>query len=174
MQHVARLTDAALLAGGEGFGAGILTVDIHIRAGRLTRRQAAGEVAVGWALQGCGGEGEVRGEERRSEQAEATDTTLEQPRDGGVSPFCYPFVKYLVMENFVPSVKERQTGWLGAERRLCGYEWCRSYRGAELVHPTHSGLLSLQEMDSACSSGRHARSCGHTHSLTDTNTRNQK
>ena len=55
-QHVARLTDTALLAGGEGFGAGFLTADIHIRAGRLTRRKAVGEVAVGWALQVCGGE----------------------------------------------------------------------------------------------------------------------
>lgn len=51
MQHVARLTDAALPAGGESVGAGSLTVDIRIRAGGLTRRQAAGEVAVGWALQ---------------------------------------------------------------------------------------------------------------------------
>lgn len=56
MQHVARLTDAALLARGDRVGAGFLTVDIRIRAGGLTRRQAAGEVAVGWALQSCGGE----------------------------------------------------------------------------------------------------------------------
>lgn len=56
MQHVARLTDAAFLAGGGGFGAGFLTVDIHVRAGRLTRRKAVGEVAVGRALQSCGRE----------------------------------------------------------------------------------------------------------------------
>lgn len=78
MQHVARLTDAALPAGRGGFGAGFLTVDIHIRAGRLTRRKAVGEVAVGWALQSCEGE-RVRLGEHRPEQAEATDTTLERP-----------------------------------------------------------------------------------------------
>lgn len=56
IQEVARLTEAALLAGGRDFGAGLLTAAIQVGTGRWTGGKAAGEVAVSWALQSCGGQ----------------------------------------------------------------------------------------------------------------------
>ena len=55
-QHIVRFTDTALLAGGGGFGAGASTEAIWVRAGRQAGGKAAGEVAVSWALQSCGGQ----------------------------------------------------------------------------------------------------------------------
>lgn len=50
-QHIARLTDAALLASGGDFGTGSLTEAIRVHAGRQTKGKAVSEQAVGWALQ---------------------------------------------------------------------------------------------------------------------------
>lgn len=49
-QHIARLTEAALLAGRD-FRAGSLTAAIRVKAGRLTGGKAVREVAVGRTLQ---------------------------------------------------------------------------------------------------------------------------
>lgn len=53
IQEVARLTDAALLADEGEFGTGLLTAAIQVGTGGWTGGKAAGEVAVGWALQSC-------------------------------------------------------------------------------------------------------------------------
>lgn len=50
MHHIARLTEAALLAGRWDFGTGILTVAIQISTGRLTCGKAVCVVAVGGTL----------------------------------------------------------------------------------------------------------------------------
>lgn len=51
MEHKARLTEAAFLAGREAFETGDLTVLLQVGAGRDTGGKAVGVVAVGWALQ---------------------------------------------------------------------------------------------------------------------------
>lgn len=56
LQHVARLTHAALLAGGGGCGASALTEAVWVRAGRQAGGKAGGVMAVGWALYSYGGE----------------------------------------------------------------------------------------------------------------------
>lgn len=56
-QHIARLTDAALLAG-EGFGADALAEALRVQAGRLTGGQAVGVATVSGALQSYGVERE--------------------------------------------------------------------------------------------------------------------
>lgn len=58
MQHIARLTHAALFAVRVGFGADALTVAVRVRAGRMTGGQAVCELAVGRALQSYWVEGE--------------------------------------------------------------------------------------------------------------------
>ena len=68
MHQVARLADAALPAGGGDFVARALTAAVWIQAGRWTGGKAAGEVAVSWALQSCGGE-RVRSGERNTGQS---------------------------------------------------------------------------------------------------------
>jgi hypothetical protein len=57
-QHIARLTHAALFAVRVGIGADALTVAVGVRAGRMTGGKAVCELAVGWALQSYGVEGE--------------------------------------------------------------------------------------------------------------------
>ena len=51
IQHVARLTDAALLASRGAFRAGAPTEGTGVQAGRETEGKAVGVVAVGGALQ---------------------------------------------------------------------------------------------------------------------------
>lgn len=58
MHHIARLTEAALLAGRWDFGTGILTVAIQISTGRLTCGKAVCVVAVGGTLKSYGVEGD--------------------------------------------------------------------------------------------------------------------
>ena len=58
-QHIVRFTNAALLAGGGGFGAGASTEAIWVRAGRQAGGKAVGVETVGWALHSY----EVEGEE---------------------------------------------------------------------------------------------------------------
>lgn len=53
LHEVARLTEATFLADGGDFGADLLTVAIQVGTGRWTGGKAAGEAAVGWALQSC-------------------------------------------------------------------------------------------------------------------------
>lgn len=59
MQHVARSADAALLAGGGSFRAGVPTEALWVRAGRETGRKAVGIDAVGRAFQSVGNTGTV-------------------------------------------------------------------------------------------------------------------
>lgn len=54
MQHIARLTEAALLAGGGNFRAGAPTEALWVRAGRETGGKAVGIEAVGRAFQSIG------------------------------------------------------------------------------------------------------------------------
>ena len=54
MQHIARLTEAALLAGGGNFRAGAPTEALWVRAGRETGGKAVGIEAVGRAFQSFG------------------------------------------------------------------------------------------------------------------------
>lgn len=56
-QHIAGLTDAALLAGRRDFRAGSLTAAIRVKAGRLTGGKTVREVAVVRALYSFGIEG---------------------------------------------------------------------------------------------------------------------
>lgn len=51
VQHVARLADATLLAGGGGFRADIFAKAFWVQAGRLAGGKAAGVLGVGRALQ---------------------------------------------------------------------------------------------------------------------------
>lgn len=51
VEHKARLTEAAFLAGGGAFGAGNLTVFVQVEAGWDAGRKAVGVVAVVWAPQ---------------------------------------------------------------------------------------------------------------------------
>lgn len=56
-EHKSQLAEAAFYAGRGAFGAGDLTVVIHVGAGRDTGGKAVGVVAVGWAFQSCGIQG---------------------------------------------------------------------------------------------------------------------
>lgn len=58
IQHIARLTDAALLASRGDFRAGLPTEGTGVRAGRETGRKAVSVVAVGGTLQSYGVSGE--------------------------------------------------------------------------------------------------------------------
>ena len=60
IQHVARLTDAALLASRGAFRAGAPTEALWVRAGRETGGKAVGIEAVGRAFQSFGGEKDGR------------------------------------------------------------------------------------------------------------------
>lgn len=76
VQEVARLTEAALLAGRGDFGTGVLTVGIQIGTGRWAGGKAVSEVAVVWALQSWGcRESRVRGD-KRGPKAKAIETRL--------------------------------------------------------------------------------------------------
>lgn len=57
-QHIVRVTNAALLAGGGGFGAGASTEAIWVRAGRQAGGKAVGVEAVVRALQSYRGKRE--------------------------------------------------------------------------------------------------------------------
>lgn len=58
IQHIVRLTDAALLAGGGDFVARALTAAVWVQAGRRTGGKAVCVVTVSWALQSYGSEGD--------------------------------------------------------------------------------------------------------------------
>lgn len=58
VQHVARLTNAALPASGRDFMARALTAAVRVQAGRWTRGKAVCVVTVSWAFQSCGTEGD--------------------------------------------------------------------------------------------------------------------
>lgn len=53
VQHVARLAEAALLAGGGGFRAHVFAKAFWVQAGRQAGGKAAGVLGVGRALQSC-------------------------------------------------------------------------------------------------------------------------
>lgn len=59
IQHKARVTDAALLAGDGDFVARALTVAVWVQAGRRAGWKAVCVVTVRWALQSCGLENSV-------------------------------------------------------------------------------------------------------------------
>jgi len=77
-QHIARLTDAALLASGRDCGTDSFTEAIRVQAGRQTGGKAVSEQAVGGALQSYGGKKNgVSGEVHKGpEKAEVAETRL--------------------------------------------------------------------------------------------------